>query len=141
MEDINPTLRLIMSLREGLENGQPVRQSLQNFLSSEPGLLAKQLQKWWILKNSEQNPELKAFTLSQRALLQLIDRGFKGESIGTALVLLEQEVVEKCEGEIDEYVQALPIKCMIPLLLMIFPAYLLILLGPLVEELLRSLNQ
>lgn len=138
---MNPTLRLIMNLREGLEKGDSIRRTLESFIQEEEGALPVYLQRWWLLKKSDQNSSMSDFSLSQQSVVSLIERGLQGETIGPALSLLEREVFEKCESEIDEFAQTLPIKSLLPLLLLIFPAYLMILLGPLVEELLSSLNQ
>lgn len=141
MEDLNPTLRLIMSLREGLERGESLRHSLEQFIQHERGELVSRLQKWWFHHNRHHGQETEGFSISQQAVLLILERGLQGETIGPALIHLEREVAEKCELEAEEFAQTLSLKCLVPLLLLIFPAYLIILLGPLVEELLRSLNQ
>ncbi len=141
MENLNPTLRLIMSLREGLEKGESPRQSLQNFIQTETGPLAENLKLWWIqLETRSAEPPCFQLTRSQKATVNLIQRSFQGESIGAGLALLQQEVTEKCENQIEAYVQGLPLRSLLPLIFLIFPAYLLILLGPLVEELIHSIN-
>ena len=57
-----------------------------------------------------------------------------------ALRALETEVESKAEAELDAHVAALPFKVLLPLLLFQFPAYLLLLLGPLLRELQRQLG-
>lgn len=142
MEGLNPTLKLVMALREGLEKGESLRQALQIFIQQEPGELSSRVKKWWIVQESGKTaPVDPGLTLAQKATLNLLKRSFQGESVGAGLLLLQNEVTEKCEMQIEEHVQSLPFKCLLPLLFLIFPAYLLVLLGPLVEELLYSIQQ
>jgi hypothetical protein len=54
------------------------------------------------------------------------------------LIELENEVVRSCESELEEQIQKLPIKLMLPVLFLMFPAYLILLLGPILLSILSQ---
>ena len=75
-----------------------------------------------------------------RALWDLVDRGLAGEPISSALLALHDEVARAARAELELHVATLPFKMLIPLLLFQFPAHLLLLLGPMLRDLTRSLG-
>ena len=53
---------------------------------------------------------------------------------------LEKEIMEVCKEDLEKHLEKLPYICLIPLMLFQFPAFLLLLIGPLVLNLLHILQ-
>lgn len=76
----------------------------------------------------------------QEAFWELLERGCGGQPISEALLQLQEEVEKAVDHELELHIAGLPFKALVPLLLFQFPAFLLLLLGPIVRELQRSLG-
>lgn len=141
MESLTPSLRFVLVLRESLERGDSVRNAVRDFVHNYPSAFARQVSVWMVERENGKNAASEVAMLpSERFLIRIVDRGLKGEPIMTPLRELESEIIDRCENQMEEFVELLPVKTLMPLLLFIFPAYLLLLLGPMVERLVQSLN-
>ncbi len=144
MEGLTPPL--LHALREVkwlLSSGKPMKEAFQNYLERTHDPLAGLLREYWILKwqSGRMQTQPKPLpTYYQKAFWNLVERGCAGQPTLDALTELETEVTMACELELDEHLATLPFKVLIPLLLFQFPAYLLLLLGPLLRELGRQLG-
>lgn len=137
MEDMTPTLRLILCLREGMERGESVRFCLAEFSEQDESDLKFEVLR--LLHASEdRSGALRTLKDTEKSLFGVIRRALNGEPISAILKELETDMVERSEMEIDEFTQKLSFRCLLPLLLLVFPGYLFLLLGPLLETLLRS---
>ncbi len=143
MENINPTIRLLLSVKLALERGESLRQGLRTYLLQGYGgdlpvlvaeLLALKDQGLSIthLKHSLQSPY-------QRSLIDIIERGLMGEAILPTLASLEPEIFQACMDELDQSTILLPMKALIPLLLFQFPAIAILFLSPLFAQLFKSI--
>lgn len=141
MEGLTPSLRFVLVLRENLERGDSVRNAVRDFVHNYPSRFAEKVSIWMVERENGKNlvSELE-MQPSERFLIRVIDRGLNGEAIIATLRELEIEIIERCESQSEEFLELLPVKTLMPLLLFIFPAYLILLLGPLVERLVQSLN-
>lgn len=141
MENLSPTLLLILEVRGALENGFSVRTGILQFIKISQSPFATLLSQWLITIDQGQDLAKLYAPLHpcRRALLTLLDRGMKGSAILSHLIDLEKEVLNSCEAEIEEHLQKLPLKLLLPILFFMFPAYLLLLLGPVLESILGSL--
>ncbi len=144
MENLTPPLlRALRELRWTMSAGKSMNEAFQLYLERTQDDLASRLRQLWILKNQSGNisytPE-RLPTYFQRAFWQLVERGCRGEPAMDALNALESEVQAAAQAELDDHIATLPFKVLIPLLLFQFPAYLLLLLGPLLRELQRQLG-
>lgn len=140
MEAVSPTLTLVLHLRESIESGKSLQAGLHQFIKTSDDPLATHLRNWWIERETGRVPELKEFNLYQKMTLSLIERSLRGEAVSAQLESLQFELLQACEIQVDEFVQTLPLRCLLPLIGLIFPAYLLVLLGPLVENFLQVLR-
>lgn len=133
MENISPSLNLLLEVRAALENGTSVRTGILQYLKSNHDSMTEIVSTWLIKLDQGQD----YFTLLEklhpcrRTLLMLLEKGLKGIPILPQIIELEGEIIRSCEAELDEQIQKLPIKLMIPILFLMFPAYLILLLGPL----------
>jgi hypothetical protein len=142
MESLNPTQALVLALKFGLERGNSVGHSSRAFLKEPENKLTAVVGQWLVLRELGQNPEILLKNVKspyRQAILRILDRGLLGETIYPALVLAETEINESVTAEIDAFLSLLPLKMLIPLLLFQFPAFLLLLFGPLLNEILHRL--
>lgn len=141
MEDIAPTLKLILALRTGLDQGESFRVSLQKYISNERDELARLVATWMACRTQGSCTKLVLAPIKtphRKAAFMLLERGLAGESVSSTLARLEEEVLNATTAELEEFVAVLPIKMLIPLLFFQFPAFLVLLFGPL---LIQFLNQ
>ncbi|GIL17097.1 MAG: hypothetical protein BroJett040_08480 [Oligoflexia bacterium] len=142
MEGLAPTLKFVLGLRLGLERGDSLRAALQRYLQCHSDDFTKKLSQFLSLRDQnrlDSNFFAKISSPYRRAVLQLVDRGLAGDSILQQVKILEIEIHEVCSAELDAFVAQLPFKVLLPLVLFVFPAFMILLLGPLVLSLLASI--
>lgn len=144
MESLTPPLlHALREIKWLINSGKPMKEAFQNYLERTHDPFSAHLREYWILKWQSGRTEapLKPLpTYYQKTFWNLIERGCAGQPTLEALAALEIEVESAAAMELDEHLAALPFKVLIPLLLFQFPAYLLLLLGPLLRELGRQLG-
>ena len=133
MENLAPPLDLILEVRFGLEKGVSLKRSLLMYIQSrkaEP--LAGILSQWlYHLESGMPTDELKkGLSFYRRQILDLLEHGLRGDSIYPQVCALEDELFESSKLELEQFIATLPLKSLIPLLLLQFPAFMLLLLGP-----------
>lgn len=139
MDDLSPTLHLILCAREALERGDSIRVGIAEFIDADKSdlklfLLNRALE----AGDSRKLPrELKE---TEKSALSVLRRGLDGESILPVLKELEADLIERSDSEIEDFTQKLTFRCLIPLMIFVFPGYLVLLLGPTLERLLISLE-
>lgn len=141
MENISPTLLLLMEVRAALECGTSVRTGIKQFLSSNETSINDLVAKWilYIDQNQDTTQLLRSSSSCRRTLFTILEKGLNGVPILPFLVELEIEVLKSCESELQDRVNKLPFKLMLPVFFLMFPAYLILLLGPFIETLLSNL--
>lgn len=144
MEGLNPSLKCLIEIQSALHNGEPIRAGVMRYLASSAVdcdfsaairrfLFAwDQGQDWRAVIRSIQSPH-------RRALLELVSSALAGQPIQAHLEELRSEIVSAAHAEIGRHLEILPIKMLIPLLLFQFPAFLLLLFGPVLGRLLQEL--
>lgn len=135
MENITPTLVLLWDIKRSLEAGYSVASGLKFFIDrDEDHEFSRIVRKWYIELQSEPitAPE-PSLTPTRRHLLALIGLGLKGQSILEPLRSYELELLISCDEEIQRHVAKLPLLLLLPLMGLIFPALMVLLLGPLLK--------
>lgn len=133
MDRLNIPSSLILSL--------DVTRSIQSQLSITYGVdvflrrslndeFSNHFKKVWELSLTSTPILMDAFKPLQKPLVQLLIKGRKGLAIYDELQELQTEMICQCEEDIDLHVQKLPLKLQMPLLLLIFPAILILVLIP-----------
>lgn len=133
MENLAPPLELLMEVRFGLEKGQSLKKTLQQYIDQQSADLWRQkLGLWLKLLEMGRNPSEITASMSfiRRQVLEIIESGLRGESIYQQICSLEEEVFEATKLEIEEFIAVLPMKSLIPLLFFQFPSFLALLIGP-----------
>jgi len=143
MEHIAPPLQLILQIKRAIETGASVRSGVLSYLQQSRDDFSKDVSKWISLHDQglSTKPLLeKQQSQYRRGLLELLERGLRGEAIYIYINQLEQETIEACEDELSRKLAKLPFMLLVPLLLMQFPAFLMLLFGPLLENFFHSLG-
>ncbi|MBE3574052.1 MAG: type II secretion system F family protein [Firmicutes bacterium] len=121
-----------------VEAGQPFEQALQRVVQRTPGPLAAEFEGVFqqIQLGQSRAEALRQMMTRMRLpalrslLLILIQADQLGTSIGSILRVLADQLREKQAQMAEEGALKIPVKLMFPLVLFIFPALLLLLLGP-----------
>lgn len=136
---IPPCLIAVREIRWHMENNHSVRESLRLYTQVAGDEFALVLRDW---ADRRQNGEMSnpGKSAPQRALFSLLERGLAGQPILEALTALESEIQRSALLELDLHLARLPFLSMIPLFLFQFPAFLLLLLGPLLTSLIEQMG-
>jgi hypothetical protein len=144
MGSLAPILEFIFILKKCLEKGQPTTRAIEIYLqSSESSDFQLELMRVHTrLLQSKPLQELliKSRSRLRRQLWLLIERSQQGEPILPFLQALESETLLAFEDAMTRQIQKLPFLMMIPLLLFQFPAFGLLILGPILDILFHSLK-
>lgn len=143
----SPTLHLLAEVRRSIEKGQSIRQGLVSYLSKadkKHSDFVKAFSQWLGQLDQGQIPEIyqnEALSLHKRYLLKTLERGLKGEPVLSHLASLEEEVLSALTAEQGRHLARLPYILMIPLLIFMFPAFLILLFGPLLSQFVEQMGR
>ena len=142
MVGLAPPLKAVLEVRLQIENGVSVPQSVRIYAQRNlHDSFAKELGFWLFAKETGKNYDEKAFnTFYRRRLIDLLNYGLKGEPILEALIDLEKDLIFITNEDLEQHLQKLPLISLIPLMLFEFPAFFLLLVGPLLLNLLSALQ-
>ncbi len=143
MEAVAPPLRLLQTVRYAMESGESLRSGLRSYLELRPDEFAPTVSAWLILieRGCCTGDLLQKIESPARAqLLRIFERGLQGESVLITLSAMDEEVQEQGIIEIETFLGQLPFRMLLPLLFFLFPAFLLLLLGPLLFRVLESMG-
>ncbi|MBL7668943.1 MAG: hypothetical protein JNM39_00535 [Bdellovibrionaceae bacterium] len=137
MEGLAPPLELSSEVKRAIEKGLTAKQGVLNFIRKNQNEFSKQVIRWLNLIEQGQKTDKILTVLKsthRRCLLQLLERGIRGESIYQQLLTLEGETILACQEEQARFLARLPFLLLVPLLFFLFPAYLILLFGPLLNQ-------
>ncbi len=139
MEGINPLLELIWCVRQAIEAGISTRAALREYFASKAfqsrsqEKFQSQMQDWWLSLDKAQKANLN-ISFELRLLLDIFEKGLKGEAIYSVLKSFEDEIQVRSLQQLEHRLVRLPFEALIPLLLFIFPALVILGLGPLLDQ-------
>lgn len=138
MENLGFLLKLTINMRCSIECGESVRTFLYRYLSEETDTETRKLKIWltYFERTKENKNVFKNNTY--RILCELIVQGLEGYAILERLKSFEEELIEVCKEDLQKRLDQLPYEMMLPLLLFMFPGYLLLILGPIIVHLMSS---
>ena len=141
MESVAPPLALLLCVKRAIEKGQPVRVGILYYLKRHEGDFPQFVMRW--MGHLQQGQDATTYietekSMHRRILIQLLERGLRGEAIYPTLLQLESEIIEACQDELGTKLARLPFILLIPLLLFQFPAFLMLLFGPLLKNFFHS---
>lgn len=142
MDYLAPPLKAVLEIRLQMENGISVSQSIRLYAQRNlEDLFAKELCFWLLSKETGRSYQTKTFNKPYRKhLLELLNRGLQGEPILEALCDFEEDLIFATNEDLEQHLQKLPFFSLIPLMLFEFPAFFLLLTGPLFFDLLSALQ-
>jgi len=142
MVDLAPPLKAVLGIRLSIENGYSVSQSIKLYSEAhQEDLFAKELGFWLYAQSAGRNYSHKIFdTFYRKRLLEILNSGLKGEPVLKALTFLEEDLVFISQEFLEQHIQKLPLMALLPLMLFQFPSYFLLLIGPLLLNLLSTLQ-
>ena len=137
-----PPLKAVLEIRLHIENGVSVSQAIRIYSQRnvfEP--FAKDLGLWLFAQERGKSCPVKSFnTFYRKRLIDILTCGLQGEPILSALCDLEKDLIFAVNEDIEQHLQKLPLLSLIPLMLLEFPAFFLLLVGPLLLNLLSALQ-
>lgn len=135
---------LILKLKKCLQKGDSVLKSVQKILQ-QPMEQSIYCQLMIVIRAYQDAScidwaQFKNCSTQRRALFLIIQAGLQGKPIFDQLCRLEEETLYQIEIETEEFLATLPIHSMLPLTFLIFPAFMLLLLGPLIHDFFNMLG-
>lgn len=159
MVGLNPVLTCLLAVEEGISRGDAVRDAVLIWLDRESRThvenvrdreFIREVQAFLRLMESDsrsspaslQGLDLQAAskTIYRQSFFTILTAGAAGAAILPALKELRAEIENQIELDMKAHVESLPLKMLIPLLLCMFPAFLILLLGPITRNFMESLK-
>lgn len=140
MENLAPPMSCIICVEKAFLEGKTLKSGLKNYIEHANDDFTYEIQdvlKCFMIGESRYNHN--SNSIYRTAIKELIWSGLHGNSIGKELDALKEEIELACKVELDSFIESIPFRSMIPLLLFQFPAFLLILMGPLITKISESL--
>ncbi|MES2963437.1 MAG: hypothetical protein V4760_06070 [Bdellovibrionota bacterium] len=145
MEGLAPPLKCLLEVQAAIRNGEAIRAGLTRYaqLSSARDEFASVVRSFLFAWERSQpwRHLLEGQSAHRRALLEVFACGLAGQSVASQLDALRIEIEKACDAEIGAYLEMLPLKMLAPLLLFQFPAFLLLMFGPLLRHLIQEINR
>ncbi len=145
MEGLAPPLEALIHLKFGLESGVSVRTAIQKYaetrseFSQHLNLLVSHYDKQRSLLDFKRKEP--SGSVYRSAVVDVVIAALSGQPVLERIQALELEVMQAAQAEIDTYIKVLPYKLMVPLFLFQVPAFLLLLLGPILLSVLKSIGE
>lgn len=144
MEDLAPPLELILSVKSSIEKGKSIQDGIKRYLEAHnTHEFSTIVLHWYVMMERQMSTQelMRGITsIYRRQVLQLFEKGMKKEPIYNQILILEHEIYQACEHEIQEKLIKLPYLVMIPVLIFQFPALLIVIFGPLLQNFIESLR-
>lgn len=140
MENLAPPLEVILELEHSIHAGRSLQGALNEIAKTHKSEFRKQLEELLQAHLKGDDYVFVGASLYRKTLIYLLERGLRGHSILDQLQGLREEVEWAVAKEFDSFIAKLPFISMIPLLGFFFPAYLLVLVGPIIAEFLEVLR-
>lgn len=144
MEALAPPFEALVQFRFALETGQSVRVAVGKYAASGTDfsqLLSR------VVSQFDRGDKLslamadsQSLSAHRKAVIDLLWLALQGQPILERVQLLLEEVEAAAKDELESYIRVLPYKLLAPLFLFQVPAFLLLLLGPITLQLLKSLS-
>jgi hypothetical protein len=144
MEGLAPPLKCLIEMQSALQNGETARAGLLRYSQGSQDEFAQGVRRFlfdWDQGRDWRQAIGNLKSAHRRSILELAACSLSGQSVQSQLMELRFEIEAACESEIKAHVDLLPIRMLLPLLLFLFPSYLLLLFGPLLTHFMREVAQ
>lgn len=143
MEGLSPSLDCLYFIRRRLAQGYTLRESLTDFVKDHSTEFSASLSIWLNYYESAQIeflPEIRWSSDYQPILITAFESGLNGRPIEEQLEQLTLEVEVAHRHEVDEFIAKLPLRALTPVFLFQFPAFLLLIFGPVLGQFIRGVT-
>ena len=147
MVRLNPVLSCVMAVEEGVSRGDSVRDALLSWAELETqqdrsGIHSFEHEVLQFLREAESGvrSSVSSETIFRQSLFTILLSGLSGHAILPALRELRTDIEGQLELDMKAHVEGLPLKMLVPLLMFMFPAFLILLLGPITQKFMESLR-
>lgn len=146
MEGLAPSLRCLIEMKAAIQNGEPARAGIDKYLGEIRAHDDFQNAVRRFLFSWDQGGDWRSMIAQvdgsqRRALLELLAASLMGQPILQQLDELQTEIQIAADIEIRRHMDLLPIRMLFPLLFLQFPAFLILLFGPLLRKFLEELGK
>lgn len=144
MEGLAPPLALAIEIQSSLANGESIRSALVRFVADSQSEFQQQVRRFLIAWDQSQDWRAIVRQINspyRRSLLELAAHGLAGQSVQSQLSELQKEIETACDEEIELHINMLPLKMLLPLLLLQFPAFMMVLFGPLLSRFVEEMSR
>jgi hypothetical protein len=139
MEYMNPpVLNAVRTVSWLIGSGRSMNEALKLYVQNHEDPFASKVRDLHMTMTAGHVVEPHLNSPWQNAFWELATRGCLGQPVLEPLRALEDEIERAAQAELDDHISTLPFRVMLPMLIFMFPAYLLVLLGPLIRELSKS---
>jgi len=143
MDDLVFLLKLNQHLMLELESGRSLYSGLSNFEFSRKYVKSwQEFQLWlrWFEASKEKSQEpMFSHHMTYDYFIILKESIFKGTPVLEKMKAYEFEIVDCLEFHLQIEVNRLPYTLMMPMMLFILPAFLILMIGPILSDVLRSI--
>ena len=142
MDTLAPPLRALLQIKFKIQTGSSTRESIREYIKEFVDCeFSKKLDSWiFQLESQGQGDDVIFKTPHQKMLIETLERGLNGDEILHSMEVLEAEMLEFSHLELDRQLKTLPLKTMVPLLLLQLPAFLLLFFGPFLINLMTNFS-
>lgn len=140
MAHIVPSIQFVQELKRRLHCGQSLSKSIETLCHQQEDPFYIKVQLWVAYYKKGQKNKIHFKTDYQKTLMQIIAKGLDGGSILEHVELLEQEMLKEFERQWKAHLNGLSFRLMVPLLMCFFPAYIILLFGPFVIQILKEIG-
>ncbi len=140
MEGVSPTLNLLLISKRYLSSQRSLRSGVLFFVNNESGSFSEEVGRWLALYEQGKRGVFRKdceLNVYRKQLLEVLEKGLEGYPILSVLEGLEEEIVGRSLDEVDEFAAKLPLKMLMPLLFFQFPAFMMLILGPILKQFLE----
>jgi hypothetical protein len=139
MENLKDLLLFTLRMRASMECGEALRPAMTHYLAKQNNSFGSKCTEWLFLFDQTGKNSNIFVSHTAQILFAILADGLSGHSIYDRLVGFEEELLDQIENEIQRKMDTLPYILMVPLLLFMFPAYLILILGPVLNSFLKNM--
>lgn len=147
MEFLEPKFTFVIWLGFRIDAGISVKTAILEFINAEsPGLKAKNfrmtLRRWLEIRQMTPLADIlgDSGSVMTLTLFETLERGLGGEPIREAIIGLREEMEFATRMAVENHLQRLPVLVLGPLMLLIFPAIMIVMIGPIILRVLGEVG-
>lgn len=141
MDSISPAQKLLYDFLLQIESGKSCLRAFKLAMSSAKGVVQAECRELLFQYESgkaflvrSKTPELR------KVIYEIIFQGLQGVPVQQRIESVIEDVEQSANADIDRFIARVPIYSLVIVLFFYFPAFMLLIMGPIVQELLNSLG-